>query len=371
VQESFEWNVFLAPWSVIGPFPQADDGQRGLGVDYLGGETVAVPQGEVIYMGQSYKWQNCPQQVLDLDKFFEPEKNNDMIVAYAYRKFTSDKEQDAILSVGSDDGFRAWLNGEKVLEWVFPSGMYPDVYKGKVHLRKGENVLLLKVEDSADGWSACARFLPASIDEPLMTFIWDQGPRLTHQEVGVVPDATLNYLDKSGKVFEVHHVSGERRRGPFDIAYVFYGPVPETVPDRVQVVFADRKAEGLATKEFSWAKVCGKDTRIHPSIGLTVSVADAADGSPVPEATFVSRRKNYQVEKDPVSAADGTFRLEYLPEGQSELIVSATGYTTLVQKIVLPMQSSEAARSAGEGSSETTNPTGYGGRGFKREILAS
>src|SRR5437016_4835648 len=39
-QAPFEWNVFLGPWYVIGPFPkrQPEGSQRGLAIDYLGGE---------------------------------------------------------------------------------------------------------------------------------------------------------------------------------------------------------------------------------------------------------------------------------------------------------------------------------------------
>ena len=39
-QAPFEWNVFLGPWYVIGPFPkpQPEGARRGLETDYLNGE---------------------------------------------------------------------------------------------------------------------------------------------------------------------------------------------------------------------------------------------------------------------------------------------------------------------------------------------
>ena len=89
VAKPLAWNVFLGPWQIIGPFPKADDGEHGLGADYLGGETVARPPGEVSYQGETYRWQGYERQVLDFDTAFDPDTDNDNVVAYAWTRFTS------------------------------------------------------------------------------------------------------------------------------------------------------------------------------------------------------------------------------------------------------------------------------------------
>ena len=54
--------------------------------------------------------------------------------------------------IGSDDGIKVWLNGKKVHE-VFKAraaSYGEDVVK--VHLRKGFNSLLVKLEERIGGW---------------------------------------------------------------------------------------------------------------------------------------------------------------------------------------------------------------------------
>ena len=67
------------------------------------------------------------------------------------------KEREAVLKVGSDDGIICWVNGEKVHENLALRGLKVDEDEVKVHLKKGSNVFLVKVCESAGGWAFCAR----------------------------------------------------------------------------------------------------------------------------------------------------------------------------------------------------------------------
>ncbi len=80
-------------------------------------------------------------------------------VAYLKATITSPVAQDAALQVGSDDGFKAWLNGEPVLSAnvLRPLTEWQD--KGPVKLRAGSNELLLKITQNVGGSQACARLV--------------------------------------------------------------------------------------------------------------------------------------------------------------------------------------------------------------------
>jgi len=148
--ESVDNGDFIGCWSVLGPFgkPFTDD--------KVGGEaaltaSAAVPAGNWF--------------VVDLD--VEALSNNLTPVfgvrtdsfGYALTTLHSPVEQDAELLLGSDDGFAVWLNGEAVganLEigrWV-----QPDSDRFAVRLRKGRNVLLVKITQVGGEWGFCVRF---------------------------------------------------------------------------------------------------------------------------------------------------------------------------------------------------------------------
>ncbi|MEA3345474.1 MAG: ADP-ribosylglycohydrolase family protein [Chloroflexota bacterium] len=64
---------------------------------------------------------------------------------YCARTVISPAERDAYFVVGNNDGFRIYLNGEKVMECEEQTWWTPFNHATKVHLRKGENVILVKL----------------------------------------------------------------------------------------------------------------------------------------------------------------------------------------------------------------------------------
>ncbi len=76
-----------------------------------------------------------------------------------------DRELDVHL--GTDDGFRLWINGERVAEAAQPRAPTPDEDTLRVRLRAGENAVLLKVEEKGGGWGFYLRFSqPDAPEEP-------------------------------------------------------------------------------------------------------------------------------------------------------------------------------------------------------------
>ena len=67
--------------------------------------------------------------------------------------------QNAELLLGSDDGFAIWLNGEQVGAGLeIGRAVLVDSDRFPVRLRKGPNLLLVKVTQIGGEWGFCVRF---------------------------------------------------------------------------------------------------------------------------------------------------------------------------------------------------------------------
>jgi hypothetical protein len=102
-----------------------------------------------------WKYVRSPAAYLDLNAGMKP---NDKVFAYVVARVWSPDRRTAILEVQTDDGARAWLNDESVLERV----LLGNPVRATVKLTPGENLLLLKVADNGGAWWLRARFLTKS-----------------------------------------------------------------------------------------------------------------------------------------------------------------------------------------------------------------
>lgn len=73
-------------------------------------------------------------------------------VVYAYTLLDSPEEMDATLAIGSDDGVAVWLNGEKVHHRSVGRPYASKQDRVPVRLKKGENALLIKVNQGGGDW---------------------------------------------------------------------------------------------------------------------------------------------------------------------------------------------------------------------------
>ncbi|MCD6339185.1 MAG: HEAT repeat domain-containing protein, partial [Verrucomicrobia bacterium] len=78
-------------------------------------------------------------------------------VAYARTHLWLPAEREAILHLGTDDGFKLWVNGRLVAKHNVMRAVQPDQEKIPIRLRQGWNDLLLKVTQNNQGWGFCAR----------------------------------------------------------------------------------------------------------------------------------------------------------------------------------------------------------------------
>ena len=138
-------------------------------------------------------------------------------VAYIRCEVYSEKEQQVNLSIGSDDGVKAWLNGQLVHSNNVIRMWRPDEDREWVTLEQGWNTLMLKVTTKGGPWGASARF----VDDKGGTLynVWEK------DIYSVEGNQTRKYLDKNGNFLTVWKISGPyKQQGKdanslFDIAF--------------------------------------------------------------------------------------------------------------------------------------------------------
>ena len=163
---------FIRDWLLIGPFPLTevdkdypkDAHAPGFETDFLAahsGEATPSPaDGTTVTVGDYTRtWFRHRSETdhLDLDAAIS---TNPASVAYAYCEIQSDSEKAAILSLGSNDGMRAWLNSEEVYDRPDVGAMRQDGVLLPVLLKRGRNTLCLKIEERAGSWQFAGRILP-------------------------------------------------------------------------------------------------------------------------------------------------------------------------------------------------------------------
>ena len=91
-------------------------------------------------------------EVVTLHKCLGGVQRTAYIVAYVY----ADADKEAILEMGSDDMLKAWLNGEMIVDSPKYQALVRAAYKIPIKLKKGKNVLMMKVSQGGHNWEACA-----------------------------------------------------------------------------------------------------------------------------------------------------------------------------------------------------------------------
>jgi len=167
--EFFSETGLLADWLVCGDFPNPPHAGDelydhtppcvGLETDYLkehGGEAAIRPEVGMEHTrpdGTTAVWTRQAALPFGVDFSKLPgDRPTDNKVAYAYTTIDRAEAGDALLGVGSDDGIRIWLNGKLVHENLVGRRSRMDEDIVPVKFRKGENRILVKVENGGGTW---------------------------------------------------------------------------------------------------------------------------------------------------------------------------------------------------------------------------
>jgi len=157
---------FIRYWLILAPLPSEKEKSGGVEVmtDRLRGEANLRPKAEerVSYRGKDYTWKRhkTPEFFIDFKKFVEGQKSENVVayaVAYVY---SEEAMRDLKVLVGSNDQCRVYVNGLSVLQVEKGRTLERDAsIANGITLRKGENVILLKVANEGGGWQGCLRFM--------------------------------------------------------------------------------------------------------------------------------------------------------------------------------------------------------------------
>ena len=167
--------AFIRSWLICGPFPNpggrkqgevVEDprqvGCQGFNEDFLvsqGGEITVEPGKGMkqvyhgsISEGKTYRhtWQvkESPTAIIDFYKQLEP---YEYIVLYAAGYVISDQDRDALVKLGSDDGYKLWVNHELIGQDHIHRGSSPDQNTHRIKLKEGKNIVLIKIDQDFGG----------------------------------------------------------------------------------------------------------------------------------------------------------------------------------------------------------------------------
>lgn len=103
--------------------------------------------------------------IIDLSKTLG---NSDFASAYAYATLKMPEEIDCIFGVGSDDAVKIWINGELVHNNWTARGLNLDNDLVPVKLKKGNNDILLKIQNRGSSWAfVCRAIMPHQYSQQL------------------------------------------------------------------------------------------------------------------------------------------------------------------------------------------------------------
>jgi len=157
---------FIRYWLILAPLPSEKEKAGGVEVmvDRIGGEANLRPKAEsaVSFKGKNYSWKRykAPEFFIDFKKFVEGQPSDNVFayaVAYVY---CEDAMRDLKILVGSNDQCRVYVNGVSVLQVEKSRTLERDAsIANGIALRKGENVVVLKVANEGGNWQGCLRFM--------------------------------------------------------------------------------------------------------------------------------------------------------------------------------------------------------------------
>jgi hypothetical protein len=166
---------FIRNWLVVGPFPNPGgrpQGEadaipkcKGFDEDFLKGEAAAIAEaGKAVALagGKTVAWKAVKSDA-DVVDFLQIDGLNmgdgENIVAYAFCWVELDQDVEAQVRVGSDDGYKLWIDNQLVKAVHIHRGIEQDQETHKVKLAKGKHPVLIKVDTDWGQFAFCLRIL--------------------------------------------------------------------------------------------------------------------------------------------------------------------------------------------------------------------
>jgi hypothetical protein len=161
---------FITDWFILGPFPNPKVSERfRIGLDSIyPPETYADTSVE--YAGVGGKQIHWRYVQIPSSGYFSLKDEvfpNELVVSYALAWIWSETERNMLLMVGTDDGAKVFFNDQLVYRHLGLRIALPDQVSIPVHMNRGWNKLMMKVENNLGGYGFYARFIDP--DKTLVT----------------------------------------------------------------------------------------------------------------------------------------------------------------------------------------------------------
>jgi hypothetical protein len=162
---------FIQRWLVLAPIPM-EAGQSG--ADALDKEQIKdeaklkAKAGDKVKVGDkevAWKEHTCKEHLLDFNALLGGQTEDS--VAYAVTFVVAPEEMKGVkMKTGSDDQSKVYLNGKEVFKCTDARPSEKDQDTTEVTLKKGVNVVVVKVVNEKVDWAFCVRFTDKD-DKPL------------------------------------------------------------------------------------------------------------------------------------------------------------------------------------------------------------
>jgi len=165
VKNGIDGEGYISSWLVLAPIPLEEgvEGASAIAKEQIKDEASLKPKaGEKVELGgKEYAWKaaKADDGELDFNEFLGQETENS--VAYAVTTLVLGEEKtDVTLKLGSDDQVRVYLNGKQIHsnDEARPLEKDEDSVEG-LTLKKGRNVLVVKVVNEGSDWATSVRFV--------------------------------------------------------------------------------------------------------------------------------------------------------------------------------------------------------------------
>jgi hypothetical protein len=161
---------FVQQWLVLAPIPLKDgeDGATGLGREAIADEAKLKPKaGDKVKAGDkelAWKAYAAKDHLLDFNGYLGAQTED--AIGYAVTFVSAPADLTVKMKTGSDDQCKVWLNGKEVLKVTEARPTEKDQDTTEVTLKKGVNVLVVKLVNEKIDWSFCVRFVDKD-DKPV------------------------------------------------------------------------------------------------------------------------------------------------------------------------------------------------------------
>jgi CubicO group peptidase (beta-lactamase class C family) len=211
---------FMKNWLILGPVKIGISGtevseaqqKEFFDQDLLKLVTVNVkkPLTRAVVGNKEYTWKQAESEdgLIDFARLLEP---SDFSVAYALAEINSEADEKLLVSVGSDDGLKIFLNGALVHNNWIARSTTPDEDIIPLQLKKGSNQILVKVQNMQGGWSFIMR-KPGK--ETLANMLTESAGRGNLDNVIMLVEngAAINATNSNGlTAFQLASVSGREK----------------------------------------------------------------------------------------------------------------------------------------------------------------